>query len=725
MRPIRVCAVLLIAALLAQPAHACGPEYDDAHRGHNDYLSSGNLEEFYYSLYYPGDTLAARRKRGEAAYAKAGESEGRRDFAGALVQYRVALQELNGLGIRPVSYGSLTEPSPVRKIQDRVELLGSLKGGENPEEIVAYLKAAADGEVEVLKRIENAGTFLSDNAAYALALIEFEKSNFGTAIELFDGFARRFPDSEKRDAAAYRAARGRLAAAWANPVHQDREIDDALRGFDRYLGGCPQGAYRAEALGWQAFLLYRHDVYLPSRRAWSSAADAIRIYLRILDDAALHSMFVPAVQSLRFAYRKVRKNPPNEVMESPKHAAAFIWHAATDFLGPWPRKEDDPSQMAGILEMARKHASAFAALDLPGDLIAGLAQAFYLAGEKDTARKFADQAMAGRRPALAICIAARLEIDRGNLRAAEALFAELAEKHGEFLGRFDLGLCIGAAYEQAGDMKNALKCYLLTGSRDDVDILTDGEIAVDDFKAFVDASPGVKPPEVVWKGWGYRETVGWPGESKDDAVTYLRERLAVRLARAGRCAEALGYLDPAGGRAQTVRELIELEGKLNKAAAGDRPAALYAVAALWYHRGERIAFNGCYWHQFYCDDRLSAAKAKGADLPQAERAAWARREENMISMSKYQRALPLFLAIVEKYPQSPEAPKALYSAALCLYWMCGDNRMGYSKYWERRGREEKWRGEGNALMRRIGREYPDHPLAKSEWVTGVGGGEKR
>jgi hypothetical protein len=83
-------------------------------------------------------------------------------------------------------------------------------------------------------------------------------------------------------------------------------------------------------------------------------------------------------------------------------------------------------------------------------------------------------------------------------------------------------------------------------------------------------------------------------------------------------------------------------------------------------------------------------------------------------MSKYYRALPYFKEVYEKYPNSPEAPKALYSAALCYYWMSG--RSGYRGYIDMLAKRENYWQKGDALMLRIAWEYPNHELATSKKV---------
>ncbi len=155
---VSVFTVLLFSGI----AYACAPEYDDAHHGQMDRLRAPQLEDFYYSLYYPGDTISTRLERGRLAGQRGQKLENARKFAEALVEYRQALQELNGFC---ASY------EQIRALQERVDVFASLKEGNASDQVITFLTARDGDNAETLQEIVAAKTFLSDNAAYALALL--------------------------------------------------------------------------------------------------------------------------------------------------------------------------------------------------------------------------------------------------------------------------------------------------------------------------------------------------------------------------------------------------------------------------------------------------------------------------------------------------------------------------------------------------------------------------
>ncbi|MCC2669300.1 MAG: Outer rane lipoprotein, partial [Armatimonadetes bacterium] len=88
-------------------------------------------------------------------------------------------------------------------------------------------------------------------------------------------------------------------------------------------------------------------------------------------------------------------------------------------------------------------------------------------------------------------------------------------------------------------------------------------------------------------------------------------------------------------------------------------------------------------------------------LSPAEEAKLARYQEQHAAL--YQ-ALQVFLRVADQYPKSPEAPKALYSAALCYSFL-----PTLERYWANRT-DLNYEAKAVALYRRLQRDYPNDPL---------------
>ncbi|MGV3722258.1 MAG: hypothetical protein ACO1SX_15230, partial [Actinomycetota bacterium] len=92
---------------------------------------------------------------------------------------------------------------------------------------------------------------------------------------------------------------------------------------------------------------------------------------------------------------------------------------------------------------------------------------------------------------------------------------------------------------------------------------------------------------------------------------------------------------------------------------------------------------------------------QSSNLSESEQSARARHQEEHAALRQ---ALKGFERIADKYPNTPEAPKALYSAALCYTFL-----PSLESYW--RGRKDiNYTGKAIQHYRRLQRDYPNDPL---------------
>jgi TolA-binding protein len=678
-------AILAAAAFVlsgaSSAALACGPTYFDAHHGHRDFLLGHRAYTFYYFLYYPNDTTRNRVLRGRKAFEKAEKHEIRREYTEALKLYREALRELNGFS---------TDYERIRSAQDRADLLGSLKTGDDYALIRSYLTARDRKQANVLRGLVDKECFVSDNAAYALAVLAKDADTFA-------GFSKKYPGSEKCDAAAYRTARCMM----------DTDKKKALAMYAKYLEDYPEGTYRAEAMGWQAYLIPRVEDHLEEGERWQKA---LKIYLRIIGDRSLHSMFRAAVHSLD--YGKLHGNIPPEAVENPNHLSGLVFAMNRGGRHYWRRRPGFPKEtFEKVLKLARDRLNRRHLLAMPPDTLGKLSRSYFLLRDPKSAERIARLALQKGGDSLALYVLGRMHAEEGKPSKAESYFGKLARRDARYKGIADLGLRIGAAYEKKGRMKDALRMYMRVGSKMDVDLLTDGEMSTGDLADFTRVHLTLEPVGGSEHGWSWNGR--WNSERVvRDLMPYLRARLGVRYAREGQLEKAVRYLDAEKERKDVVAKLIELEAAVAKAGEGEKPSAIYALGAYWYHHGRRAVYNGSSWQRFYVRIPYRASEEDWKKLEKDPD--WPRREKALVGMNNYMHALPYFLEVAKKYPDSPEAPKALYSAALCYYWSSGCTR--YMYYWPKRAKRDGFMQKGNELMLQIPEKYPDHELARSEWV---------
>lgn len=643
--------------------YACGPAYYDAHHGYDDYLDEYWIFKYYYKLYFPNDTRSDRYKRGEKAYESAVSHEKNGDLDKALKAHQEVLKEFNGftMGWYLIRRG-MEYHETINWLQDKVDLLTNRDNPENITLLKEYFEARDAKDDIALTRIAESGTLMSDSAAFVVA------------------------------------------------KHKMKDDPSLL---DKYLEKYPDGRYRAEALGWKAHCMIRFDDVRPKRERY---IDANKIYLKIIENPELHTMFRPAVESLIF--RSFYDNPPKELLDNPVYVTGLVQSMIRS-----RRYWDDNSyeyKHGNIDDIIKTTKNAFGDRQinaLSPDSAEKLAVAFCRLNEKDLTRKCALKALAGRRSALTLYLLGRLAAEKGNVEAAEKMLNEIASEFPAFRGLKELGLRIGSLHEKNQNIKAALRIYIRIGSMEDCRIITDGDISLKEMRSFMEENPEIKiEPALAKRAWRIADSYLLSDETKrDDIRTFLNKRLGIMYAREGDLKAAIPCFAGYKERAEAAEKILQCEEKLKAANENTRDSALYALGAAWYHDGHKVLFNGTSWldyHFGWCN-RWN----KEIQWEKLKKEPWKSREEIAVSMNRHYRALPYFLEVIGKYPDSPEAPKALYSAALCYYWSCG--KSGYRSYFSPRAERDKFWEKGDTLMKRIHAEYSEHPLAKSEWVLKV------
>jgi TolA-binding protein len=225
---------------------------------------------------------------------------------------------------------------------DQLNALGALEHGSKASRVVAYLHARrlydADKPVaeEVNKALElvPSDVNLNDNVAYLKAAELYRQEEFEEAGKAFAALTRRFPGSEKREAALFMAAVATMKnsttyiAASGNSDYEegahgkfaaDQEWQDAFAGFQKVMKEYPRGNYFDEARGWLAYLMLRnHD-----------RAGALVEYYRLLA-ARQENTRIEAAFSLGLVRSSATEDEISQVekqlAKEPEAALAYAYH---------------------------------------------------------------------------------------------------------------------------------------------------------------------------------------------------------------------------------------------------------------------------------------------------------------------------------------------------------------------------------------------------------------
>lgn len=145
---------------------------------------------------------------------------------------------------------------------------------------------------------------IEDNAQYLRAVLLYREARIDEAVSAFKTLAARYPQSEKREAAVFMAARLRMkqsrsyndddstaTATEACADCLDEAWRDARTGFLRVMRDYPRGRYADEARGWLAYLDLRVG----------NTAGALIEYYRLLTNAGDSQSQESVLNSLRLA----------------------------------------------------------------------------------------------------------------------------------------------------------------------------------------------------------------------------------------------------------------------------------------------------------------------------------------------------------------------------------------------------------------------------------------
>lgn len=242
------------------------------------------------------------------------------------------------------------------------------------------------------------------------------------------------------------------------------------------------------------------------------------------------------------------------------------------------------------------------------------------------------------------------------------------------------------------DYANAIRHYFALNYALDYGYLIDVRSSQDDLRDFLRRFPTHPRAKLVRYSLGFRQLRA--GQFDEAVQTF--ESLGAYLDEAEKKYESLTSKgQKRRPPLQTARFLAEMERKEREAKGpGEKAKIAYERARGLFHGRYELLYNGALWE----GRRLFALEPD--DVPDAK-ALLDRHEKEHTSL--YQ-ALLVFDRIAKEYPNTPEAPKALYSAALCCTFMSTMDRF--------------WSGQAKALTaraigyyRRLQREYPNDPLA--------------
>lgn len=560
---------------------------------------------------------------------------------------------------------------------------------------------------------------LEDNWAYLRAANLFNSDQQDAALEAFQDHAKRFPKSEKNEAVLYMLGRLTLekshaaqtetcgiegTSRWGEPIEPSK-IEPAEKCKDEYWKGAmnqfqeaarrfPQGRYRNDVRGWIAFL----------HKRGGERAEALAEYYRLLGQTDDPRWRLEAKKSLQMIGHQYDDETLDKVetliADEPDAALAYAYHRiynhATDFTyekldewccsgdNAWSRRSEETARVKKAVDLGRyelERVAKFAAAMLKrygsnrvsGDFLVRLAQTQLELENFREARSFAARALAsgtrGESRAQALWVRGSVEHQQKQFTQARSTLSKLLAEFPNHRLTEGTRRLLAITAEDQNDLEFALDQYLALDYNYDI-------------AYFVDI---LMPTERLAKYVLSRK--------ETDHADYLNYGLAVRLMRDRKWNDAREMLlkvrtqtgtperegfekEPEHWRyhndavvktewvsrdLQTIEDLDRLERSVD-ASNGDeaKAEAMYQLASYQFDADPLLFYNPAAWRGMRHMLLFSFADGDNMRLP----------GENfkIIEASRihetYARAIPIYLDIVDRFPETAAAKDALYSAVI-------------------------------------------------------------
>jgi outer membrane protein assembly factor BamD (BamD/ComL family) len=761
----------IVAALVAAlKASGCGWDYYTDHsvrfngyRNATDFARLPRLPDFSSlnqnrlfawddDVGYVEENYVKREKRREeidALWDSAAEFEGN----GGLVEERQKLREYIDAtnGLRQDAWGGPKDLQARRNSAfDKLDALTALDHGSPSHVVSNYLRARFFYDeklpVEDLKKSLSfcrTDRNLHDNVAYLEAAL-FYRDGVGIGVESFAEVARRYPNSEKREALLFMSAVDMMKSSRSYDGNEPQEPDASLRdedwesarrGFQQVMREYPKGRYYVDAQGWLAHLWLRAG----------ERPNALADYYRMLSSDN-ETARAEAVISIAFVRHKAAERDMAKlealIAGEPRTALAYAYHEIYNYAVrhrcqryDYGFGEDKCEPKRVTDELQRIAAFATGLMTRYPNTPAGGGFVLRVAEAQLELENNADAARLARR-ALALGI-------RGDQRA-EALWVAGAAEHR--LRRYDTARreletlvrenqnnrytegarrLLAMLLEDSGDLEGALDEYLALDYRYDVAYFVDVLMTPGQLADFIEKRPALEHrDEILYalgirylreRQWGAAKDVFLKirtlGRNADESYYYRRDNFggAPEMERVN---PKERDCDPTirGVRLQwieqdlrTANDLETLERQVQLAQGDEAKAeALYQVASYQFERS-LLFYNPIAWkgirHYLLVDLDHDGGFRQGG-------------ESQLLFdyMQKHDMAansLPIFLEVVRRFPNTRAARDALFTAAVCH-----ERLAEYNTYWRDIYAQGGHAGERMVTYCNVRAAYPKYRLPR-------------
>jgi outer membrane protein assembly factor BamD (BamD/ComL family) len=568
---------------------------------------------------------------------------------------------------------------------------------------------------------------LQDNWEYLRGAFLYSKNLKNEALQAFLDHGRNHPRSEKHEAVLYMAARLTMESSysfgntkcgimgkkpWSDEEFDAAEIEPAEKckdqnwhaavdAFRRLMLRYPHGRYANDTRGWLAYL-YRRG---------GERAKALAEYYRLLGHPSDRNARLAAKKSLQVMGHeyddeildKVEELIGNEADAALAYSYHRIYNYATDFTyeefspwccygegSEWQQRQDEKRRVAdsrnkGNHELERIARFATAMIKrhpqarTNGAFLLRVAEAQLELQNYPEAQNLAQKALAkglqGDFRAEALWVKGSSEHRQKDLKIARTTFTQLIEEFPK--GKLAEGArrLMAMTAEDQGDLEFALDQYLALDYKYDVAYFVDVLLPTDQLAKFVNDRKGIPPYNQLLYSLGVRymrdrrwndaraalrqvQTEPYPRENAvydgtrrdaDKSPNWeWRERRFIRTSwvmRDLKTIDTLEHMEQAVERGQNDEAKAE---------------AMYQLASFYFASDDLLLYNPAAWDGMRRELLSDLSASDRFRLPNESQSVF----DHSQSHDTFARAIPIYLEIATRFPNTKAAEDALYSAAV-------------------------------------------------------------
>jgi TolA-binding protein len=598
---------------------------------------------------------------------------------------------------------------------DMLDAMSALAQGSRAANVQAYIaarKALNEGTATPAFDPSRADKNLKDNWAYLAAAQFYLSGDKIAAKNAFEEHLANFPKSEKKESVEYMTAKLTMESSYSfghtgcgieptptEPAEKcrDEAWDQAVEKFRRFMREFPKGRYFNDARGWLAYL-YRRG---------GARAEALAEYYRLLGSPNdLHARLEgkKSLQMIGHDYDdgtldKVEALIRDDVEASMAYAYHRIYNHATDLTyvnrsTVWFYMTSSNDNEAELVEelhakgdhelervarfatsMMRKYPNARVGAGFVARVAEAHLESKNFTDALVTARKALALGVDGDLKAQVLWVVGSCEHAQKNLDAARSTFEKLIAEFPRSKYTEGSRRLLAMVAEDRGDLETALELYLSLNYKYDVAYYVDVLMPTDRLAKFIKDRPKLSNGNKLLYSLGLRYMRDNRWNEARETLTRVTSERALDPYVYDEEAEKRFAKDNGWGYGQsnevktewimqdlkTIETLQNLEHAIDLAPDDEAKAeAMYQLASFQFGADDLLFYNPAVWQGMRSDLLEQLQTGDNMRLPD-EAATILRHSQSHEGLA---RAIPIYIEIANRFPNTRAARDALYSAAV-------------------------------------------------------------